>query len=87
MVRNERDRLLSPNPLLAKLANSRYGTPESIAYTTKRFDETTKRLFRDPSEAQVVAFGSPVDRDPSFGIRNGQLRMTGYVISIVRFKC
>ncbi|EIN07325.1 hypothetical protein PUNSTDRAFT_144834 [Punctularia strigosozonata HHB-11173 SS5] len=61
----------------AKLANSRYGTPDSIDYITRKFDETTKRLFRDPSTSQVVAFGSPVDRDPNFGIRNGQLRLTG----------
>ncbi|EIN07327.1 hypothetical protein PUNSTDRAFT_136012 [Punctularia strigosozonata HHB-11173 SS5] len=65
----------------AKLANSRYGTPDSIDYITRRFDETTKRLFRDPSESQVVAFGSPVDRDPNFDIRNGQLRLVGQDVS------
>ncbi|EIN07326.1 hypothetical protein PUNSTDRAFT_136011 [Punctularia strigosozonata HHB-11173 SS5] len=65
----------------AKLANSRYGTPDNIEHITEKFDETTKKLFRDPFESSVVAFGSPVDRDPKVNIRNGQLRLAGQDVS------
>ena len=60
-----------------KLHNSKYGTQDSVDHITKRFDETTKRLFRDKKEPQYVLFGSPLDKDPSAGIRQGQLKLTG----------
>ncbi|KAI0303781.1 hypothetical protein B0F90DRAFT_1708994 [Multifurca ochricompacta] len=60
-----------------KLRGSKYGTPDSLEHITKRFDETTKRLFRDKKEPQYVQFGSPLDKDPSAGIRQGQLKLTG----------
>ena len=60
-----------------KLKNSKYGTPDSLDHITKRFDETTKRLFRDNKELQFVPFGSPLDKDPTVGVRNGQLKLTG----------
>lgn len=60
-----------------KLKNSKYGTPDSLDHITKRFDETTKRLFRDANEIQFVHFGSPLDKDLNAGIRMGQLRLTG----------
>ncbi|KAH9960802.1 hypothetical protein BC827DRAFT_1260617 [Russula dissimulans] len=60
-----------------KLRGSKYGTPDSLEHITKRFDETTKRLFRDKKEPQYVQFGSPLDKDPSVGIRQGQLKLTG----------
>ncbi|KIY67289.1 hypothetical protein CYLTODRAFT_461554 [Cylindrobasidium torrendii FP15055 ss-10] len=63
--------------LQEKLKNSKYGTPDAIDHITKRFDETTKRLFRDKKSPQFIAFGSPLDKDPSVGIRNGQLKLTG----------
>ncbi|KAI6108131.1 hypothetical protein F5141DRAFT_1120837 [Pisolithus sp. B1] len=59
-----------------KLKNSKYGTPDAIDHITKRFDETTKRLFRDKSEIQWVPFGSPLDKDVSVGIRGGSLKLT-----------
>jgi hypothetical protein len=62
-----------------KLKGSQYGTPDSLDHITRQFDEKTKRLFRDRKEPQFVPFGSPFDKDPAFGIRNGQLRLTGYV--------
>ena len=60
-----------------KLKNSKYGTPDSLDHIAKRFDETTKRLFRDVKEVQFVPFGSPLDKDLNVGIRAGQLRLTG----------
>lgn len=62
-----------------RLRDSKYGEPDSIDHITRRFDETTKRLFRDAGEPQFVAFGSPLDKDPSAGIKSGQLKLTGWV--------
>ncbi|KAI0316059.1 hypothetical protein OF83DRAFT_1060977 [Amylostereum chailletii] len=63
--------------LEVKLKDSKYGKPDSLDHITKRFDETTKRLFRDRKELQYIAFGSPLDKDLSVGIRHGQLKLTG----------
>ena len=60
-----------------KLKSSKYGTADSLDHITKRFDETTKRLFRDAKELQYVQFGSPLDKDMTVGIRGGQLKLTG----------
>jgi len=48
-----------------------------VDHITRRFDETTKRLFRDRGELQFVPFGSPLDKDSSVGVRNGQLKLSG----------
>lgn len=64
-------------PILDKLKHSKYGTTDSLDHITKRFDETTKRLFRDSKETQFVHFGSPLDKDIPAGIRMGQLKLTG----------
>ncbi|KAF9563201.1 hypothetical protein CPC08DRAFT_633052 [Agrocybe pediades] len=61
-----------------KLKNSKYGSPDSVDHITRRFDETTKRLFRDRNELQFIPFGSPLDKDTSVGIRAGQLRLSGH---------
>jgi hypothetical protein len=63
-------------PTQDKLRGSKYGTPDSLEHITKRFDETRKRLFRD-KELQYMLFGSPLDKDLSVGIRQGQLKLTG----------
>lgn len=60
-----------------KLNGSQYGTPAMLDHITKRFDETTKRLFRGRDEHQYLHFGSPLDKDLSVGIRNGKLKLTG----------
>ncbi|TFK36651.1 hypothetical protein BDQ12DRAFT_236216 [Crucibulum laeve] len=60
-----------------KLKKSKYGTPDALDHITRRFDETTKRLFRDRREMQFIPFGSPLDKDPNVGIRAGQLKLTG----------
>ncbi|KAH0833016.1 hypothetical protein J3R83DRAFT_12001 [Lanmaoa asiatica] len=69
------------HPQSEKLKTSKYGTPDSIDHITKRFDETTKRLFRDRNEIQWIPFGSPLDRDQSVGIRGGSLKLTGAEVS------
>ncbi|KAJ7170801.1 hypothetical protein C8R43DRAFT_875680 [Mycena crocata] len=60
-----------------KLKSSKYGSPEAVEHITRRFDETTKRLFRDDRSLQFISFGSPLDKDPTVGIRGGQLKLTG----------
>ncbi|KAH7912819.1 hypothetical protein BJ138DRAFT_733334 [Hygrophoropsis aurantiaca] len=60
-----------------KLRNSKYGTSDALDHITKRFDETTKRLFRDKKDLQFIPFGSPLDKDLAVGIRGGQLKLTG----------
>ena len=62
-----------------KLKNSRYGSADSVEHITRRFDETTKRLFRDRNELQFVPFGSPLDKELTVGVRNGQLKLSGCV--------
>ncbi|KAG2132335.1 hypothetical protein DEU56DRAFT_952549 [Suillus clintonianus] len=57
------------------LKSSKHGTPDSMDHVTKRFDETTNRLFRDKKELQFVPFGSPLDKDLSAGIHGGQLKL------------
>ncbi|KAG6919191.1 hypothetical protein DXG01_008489 [Tephrocybe rancida] len=60
-----------------KLKDSKYGTPAALDHITQRFDETTKRLFRDRKDLQFIPFGSPLDKDLAVGIRGGQLKLTG----------
>lgn len=64
---------------IEKLRASKYGTPDTLDHITKRFDETTKRLFRNKDEPQFIPFGSPLDKDLKAGIRGGQLKLTGFV--------
>ena len=63
--------------LAEKLKDSKYGTPDTLDHITKRFDETTKRLFRDRKDLQYIPFGSPLDKDLKAGIRAGQLKLSG----------
>jgi len=48
-----------------------------LDHIVKRFDEKTKGMFRTRAEDQFIHFGSPVDKDSSFGIRGGKLKLTG----------
>ncbi|KAF9445268.1 hypothetical protein P691DRAFT_675969 [Macrolepiota fuliginosa MF-IS2] len=67
--------------LEGKLGNSKYGTPDALDHITRRFDETTKRLFRNSRDLQFIPFGSPLDKDASVGIRGGQLKLTGQEVA------
>jgi len=48
--------------LSEKLKHSKYGSADSLDHITRKFDETTKRLFRDRNELQFIPFGSPLDK-------------------------
>ncbi|KAJ7578255.1 hypothetical protein C8J56DRAFT_359675 [Mycena floridula] len=45
------------------------------------FDDTTKLRFRNPGEPVYIRFGNPGDKDPSVGIKAGQLRLDGTVVA------
>ena len=61
----------------AKLANSRYGSPDIVQQMKEIFDKTTKLRFRDASDPQYIKFGTVRDKDPQCDIRSGQLKLAG----------
>ncbi|KZT00544.1 uncharacterized protein LAESUDRAFT_688021 [Laetiporus sulphureus 93-53] len=63
--------------LKRKLANSRFGNAQDIDEMRNQFDKTTKLVFRSADDMAYIKFGSMRDRDPSVGIRNGQLTLSG----------
>ncbi|KAG9312271.1 hypothetical protein JVU11DRAFT_7574 [Chiua virens] len=63
--------------LRAKLANSRYGTPDMVEQMKELFDKTTKLRFRDANDPQYIKFGTVRDKDPQYDIRSGQLKLVG----------
>lgn len=70
------------NKLIAdsgKLEGSTYDNQLTMDYIVQEFDRTTKRLFADASKVQWVTVGGPAERNPALGIRNGKLRLEGYV--------
>ncbi|KIJ11257.1 hypothetical protein PAXINDRAFT_15797 [Paxillus involutus ATCC 200175] len=67
--------------LRAKLANSRYGSEETLYQMTEVFDKTTKLMFRDANEPQYIKFGMVRDKDPEYDIRSGQLKLSGQEVS------
>ncbi|THH05876.1 hypothetical protein EW145_g4483 [Phellinidium pouzarii] len=60
-----------------KLQNSRYGSDEHVKQIGERFDETTKKIFRDTNDVCVVPFGSISDKDMENEIRSGKLKLSG----------
>ncbi|KAG6889537.1 hypothetical protein C0992_004796 [Termitomyces sp. T32_za158] len=50
---------------------------------TRCFDKTTKLTFRDNKVPQFIKFGTSRDKDPSLGIRSGQLKMQG--VDVAKF--
>ncbi|KAH9933533.1 hypothetical protein B0H21DRAFT_699461 [Amylocystis lapponica] len=62
---------------IAKLAGSRYGNAQDIEEMFKQFDRSAKPVFKSMNDPSYVRFGSMRDRDPDFGIRNGQLTLSG----------
>ncbi|KAI9573194.1 hypothetical protein HD554DRAFT_2059684 [Boletus coccyginus] len=63
--------------LKSKLANSQYGSPDIVQQMKEIFDQTTKLRFRDADGPQYIKFGTVRDKDPQYGIRSGQLKLTG----------
>ncbi|KZP25917.1 hypothetical protein FIBSPDRAFT_1041019 [Athelia psychrophila] len=63
--------------LKAKLANSKFGTPEDLNNLVDCFDKSTKLRFRNPDEPSYIKFGGVRDKDLAVGIRSGQLKLPG----------
>jgi hypothetical protein len=61
------------------LYDSRFGGPDDIKHITECFDRTTKLGFRDPTQPSYIKFGTAKDKDPSVGIKMGQLKLPGLV--------
>ncbi|EIW80616.1 hypothetical protein CONPUDRAFT_166095 [Coniophora puteana RWD-64-598 SS2] len=64
-----------------KLEGSRFAAPDYISQMTEAFDKTTKLRFRSKDEPSYVKFGTMRDKDQSFGIRSGQLRLQGHDVA------
>jgi hypothetical protein len=62
-----------------KLKGSRFGSEESVKSITEKFDETSKRTFKNAADTVHIQFGSVDTRDDQYGIRGGKLRLAGYV--------
>ncbi|KAI5116123.1 hypothetical protein M0805_004503 [Coniferiporia weirii] len=61
-----------------KLRNSRrFGSEEQVKQISKRFDETTKKIFSDAADVCLVPFGNISDKDLEYGIRFGKLKLSG----------
>lgn len=46
----------------------------------EHFEKSAKPTFKNPEEKSYVKFGSFRDKDPSVGIKGGQLHLTGYIL-------
>lgn len=62
---------------VAHLKNSKF--IDDVPRIAECFDSSTKLRFRSKSDPQYIRFGGVRDKDLSFGIRSGQLRLEGFV--------
>lgn len=58
---------------------------DDLDHISDCFDKSTKPRFRNSLDPQYVKFGSARDNDPGYGIRFGQLKLTGYAHVSVPF--
>ncbi|KLO09149.1 hypothetical protein SCHPADRAFT_922429 [Schizopora paradoxa] len=63
--------------LKEKLKKSPYGDEKTLEQIFRKFDETTKMVFRSETDSCFVSFGSPRDNDRDRGIRGGRLKLSG----------
>lgn len=61
------------------LSGTRFASEESLAQIVEEFDQRTKLTFRDETPWCFIKFGGVADRDNTVGIRNGQLKLPGFV--------
>ncbi len=61
--------------LLDFLQDSRFA--QEVDLISECFDKTTKLRFRNDDEPAYIKFGTMRDRDPTLGIRSGQLKLEG----------
>jgi hypothetical protein len=62
-----------------KLRGSKFGDPPDVDHMTECFDKSTKLTFRNSEEPSYIRFGTARDRDLSFDIRSGQMKLPGCV--------
>ena len=81
--------VISDDSCLEKLKESRYGNDLDIDSMMENFEKSVKPTFKDAAERSFVKFGSMRDRDPSVGIRSGQLSLEGCVcvVAFVSRRC
>ncbi|PPQ99003.1 hypothetical protein CVT24_003485 [Panaeolus cyanescens] len=48
-----------------------------LKHIAQSFDKSTKHVFKSSDDWQFIKFGSPSDRDESYNIRRGQLKLPG----------
>ena len=65
--------------VLEKLRDSKYGNDQDLDSMLDHFEKSTKPTFKDPQEKSFIKFGSMRDKDPTVGIRGGQLQLSGYM--------
>jgi hypothetical protein len=63
--------------LREKLRGSQFGGEDMISHMAKIFDSTTKQRFGNESDPAYIKFGTIKDKDTSFNIRSGQLKLMG----------
>ncbi|KAI0031113.1 hypothetical protein K488DRAFT_52739 [Vararia minispora EC-137] len=63
------------NYLRAKLRNSRFGSDSYVAVMAGEFDKIAKKRFRGTGHS-YIKFGQRSDRDATFGIRGGQIKLS-----------
>ncbi|KAG2153166.1 hypothetical protein DEU56DRAFT_868614 [Suillus clintonianus] len=60
-----------------KLLGSQFGAEDMVTHMAKIFDTTTKLRFGNESDPAYIKFGTIKDKEPSFNIRSGQLKLMG----------
>ncbi|KAF8651112.1 hypothetical protein AX16_004887 [Volvariella volvacea WC 439] len=63
--------------LTSYLRGSKYQSEAALDLLTECFDEGPKLTFRNPNEPSFIRFGSLFDKDPSFNINMGKLKLDG----------
>ncbi|EIW80583.1 hypothetical protein CONPUDRAFT_166074 [Coniophora puteana RWD-64-598 SS2] len=60
-----------------KLEGSRFAEQDYINQMTEVFDTSTKLRFTSPDDSCYIKFGTMRDKEPSYDVRGGQLRLHG----------
>ncbi|KAG1846570.1 hypothetical protein DFJ58DRAFT_705635 [Suillus subalutaceus] len=63
--------------LREKLRGSQFGGDDMVSHMAAIFDSTTKQRFGNENDPAYIKFGTTKDKDPSFNIRSGQLKLMG----------
>lgn len=63
--------------LREKLCGSQFGGEDMVSHMAAIFDSTTKQRFGNENDPAYIKFGTIKDKDTSFNIRSGQLKLMG----------